>query len=234
MNLLQSIENHQNRMKYRDIALQIKAEDVGPTGSFVGYASIFGQKDSYGDIVMPGAFTKSLQAWQKQGNLPALLFAHKTDQPVGVHDGMVEDSKGLLVEGRLAIDGVARAKELHVLLKMGGLRGMSIGYMCDDYETDRKEGTTSLKTIDLWENSLVTFPSCPGAGVTGVKNSAEPGTLPSDEEFLEYLREAGFSKEDALVVARKGYSALLAQYQAPSIKSTLADIFSNRYGAKTA
>lgn len=235
MSLLQTFQKHRAHVKYRDIALQIKADDVRADGSFVGYASIFGQKDSYGDIVMPGAFTKTLAKWQKEGAMPPLLFAHDTHQPVGVHDGMVQDSKGLLVEGRLAIDGVARAKELHVLLKMGGLKGMSIGYLCDDYTVDAKAKTTALNEIDLWENSLVTFPACPGAGVTGVKNSADAGTLPSDEEFLDFLLEAGFEKADALVLREKGYAAMLAQYAQPvSPKSVLADIFANRYGAQTA
>ena len=56
-----------------DIPLTVKS--VSDSGEFEGYGSVFGVKDSYSDIIVPGAFAKSLAAWQEKGRLPALLQA---------------------------------------------------------------------------------------------------------------------------------------------------------------
>ena len=73
---------------------------------FVGHAAVFGNKDLGGDIIVPGAFTKSL----KDHGMPLLLFNHKMDDlPVGVIESADEDKKGLLVEGELPKDEIGRA-----------------------------------------------------------------------------------------------------------------------------
>ena len=41
-----------------DIPLTVKS--ISDTGEFEGYGSVFGVKDSYSDIIVPGAFQKSL------------------------------------------------------------------------------------------------------------------------------------------------------------------------------
>lgn len=85
-----------------DVPLKLKS--VSETGEFEGYGSVFGVKDSYGDIVVPGAFTKSLQTWKEKGRMPALLWQHQTAEPIGVYTEMKEDDVGLYVKGRLLID----------------------------------------------------------------------------------------------------------------------------------
>ncbi len=47
--------------KKLDFSFDIKALETEQEGLFEGYASIFGNKDSHSDIVMPGAFSESLQ-----------------------------------------------------------------------------------------------------------------------------------------------------------------------------
>lgn len=85
-----------------DIPLKLKS--VSDSGEFEGYGSVFGVKDSYDDVVVPGAFSKSLQSWREKNALPAMLWQHQMDEPIGVYTEMKEEEVGLYVKGRLLID----------------------------------------------------------------------------------------------------------------------------------
>lgn len=132
-----------------DIPLKLKS--VSDSGEFEGYGSVFGVKDSYDDVVVPGAFSKSLQSWREKNALPAMLWQHQMDEPIGVYTEMKEDDVGLYVKGRLLIDDDPLSKRAHAHMKAGSLTGLSIGYMLKDWEYDREKGVFLLKEIDLWE-----------------------------------------------------------------------------------
>jgi HK97 family phage prohead protease len=90
---------------------------------FSGYASIFNTKDQGNDIVMPGAFSKSL----RENGLPLLLFQHKHDDaPVGTITDAKEDKRRLWVKGELPKDDTFVAGRLVPQLRRRGLKGMSI------------------------------------------------------------------------------------------------------------
>src|SRR5699024_2500409 len=101
-------------------------------------------------------FEKSLAQWREKGRMPAMLWQHNTNEPIGVYTEMREDDIGLYFKGKLLIDGDPLAKRAHAHMKAGSLSGMSIGYMLNDYEYDKLKGVWILKEIDLWELSLVT------------------------------------------------------------------------------
>lgn len=175
----------------RSFALQIKA--TGDDGSVEGYGSVFGVRDNYDDVIAKGAFLGSLNEHKAAGTMPAMLWQHDADKPIGIWTEMVEDEKGLRIKGRLALDTV-KGKEAHALLKMGALNGLSIGFMSKEWAYDRDTEVRTLTAIDLWEVSLVTFPANEKARVTNVK-SADDLSAPKDAEKV--LRDAGFSKSDA-------------------------------------
>lgn len=200
-------------MKHLDIAFDVKEAQVQADGTFTGYGSIFGEVDSYNEIVRKGAFAKSLKTWAKKGKMPSMLWQHRSSEPIGVWVTMEEDDKGLKVTGRLALD-TRQGAEAYALLKMGALDGLSIGYAATKWEEDTKTNIVTLTEIELWEVSLVTFPAGPGARIDGVKNALRHGKLPSLKEFEEHLREAGFSKTEAAAIAGKGLSHLLRQREA--------------------
>jgi len=143
--------------------LELKALDG--QGRFAGYASVFHMVDNQRDIILPGAFSRTLKG--RTGEIK-LLWQHQQDEPIGVFDRMFEDGRGLYVEGRLLLN-VRRAKEAHALLKARALSGLSIGYSPVRYTIDTKSGIRRLAEIDLWEISLVTFPANAAANVTVVK-----------------------------------------------------------------
>lgn len=188
--------------KTLDFELNLKS--VSDAGTFEGYGSVFGVKDSYDEIVAPGAFADSLAEQKAKGRLPALLWQHRSAEPLGIYTSMAEDSLGLKVEGQLALNTV-RGAEAHSLMKMGAVSGLSIGYQTREDSFDRVTGVLTLKKVDLWEVSLVTFPANDAARVQGVKTIEVIEDLKSAEK---YLRDAGLSRKEAVAfIARvKGLS----------------------------
>lgn len=179
------------KTKHFDVGFEIKA--VNADGTVEGYGSVFGVRDNYDDVIAKGAFIQSLKDHKAAGTMPAMLWQHDADKPIGVWTEMVEDEKGLRIKGQLAMETV-KGKEAHALLKMGALNGLSIGFMSKEWAYDRETEVRTLTAIDLWEVSLVTFPANEKARVTNVK-SADELQAPKDAE--KALRDAGFSKSDA-------------------------------------
>lgn len=124
-----------------------------------GYASLFGAPDQGGDIVAPGAYTKSLSADRRV----KMLWQHDPGEPIGIWDEITEDATGLYVKGRLLGD-VARAREAAALLEAGAIDGLSIGYRTVRAQKS-DTGQRLLSEVELWEVSLVTFPMLPEARV---------------------------------------------------------------------
>lgn len=208
--------------KRLDTPLKIKT--VSDTGEFSGYGSVFGVKDSYSDIVEPKAFEKSLASWKSKGGLPALLWQHKHDEPIGIYTKMEEDENGLYVEGRLLIDDDPVAKRAHAHLKAGSVTGLSIGYALNDYEYDKDKGAYLLKDIDLWEVSLVTFPANDQARIDEVKNALEHGEIPSEKTIERALRDVGFSRSQAKKFMAKGFNGLRDAEEKADLETLLKQI----------
>lgn len=178
--------------KTLDFNCELKA--LKDDGSFEGYGSVFNLTDQGGDIVTPGAFLETLAAQKTAGRLPAMLWQHRQAEPIGVYKSMEEDSVGLKVVGQLALK-TARGAEAYELMKMGVVTGMSIGYRSRDDSYDRVTGVRTLKKLDLYELSLVTFPMNDASRVSAVKSIETLETIRDAEDFL---RESGLSRAAAL------------------------------------
>lgn len=205
-----------------DIPLKIKS--VSESGEFEGYGSVFGVEDSYSDVVVKGAFQKSLALWAEKGRLPSMLWQHKMSEPIGIYTEMKEDDYGLYVKGRLLIDGDDLAKRAHAHAKAGSLGGLSIGFILKDWEYDSQKGVYLLKEIDLWEVSLVTMPANDEARISEVKSMLEKGETPSPSKIERALRDVGFSRSQAKTFMSKGYSAIDAQRDAGSQNEALQSL----------
>ena len=189
-----------------DIPFEIKS--ISDSGAFTGYGSVFGVKDSYSDIVIKGAFTNSLNQWKEKGRLPALLWQHKMDEPIGYYTKMVEDENGLYLEGQLLIDDDPLAKRAHAHMRAKSLSGLSIGYVLNDYDYDKEKSAFILKDIDLWEVSVVTFPANDEARIDNVKSIFERGDIPPPKEIERVLRDVGLSRTQAKAFMSEGYASL--------------------------
>lgn len=188
-------------------------EADGGVGIIEGYASIFGEEDRINDIVLPGAFTKSLRARKGLGRIP-MLVGHAQRIPVGVWVDMIEDGKGLKVKGQIDIQS-PDGGQLYRVGKMGAELGISIGYKATVYEYRVNPQTNDqvrlLKEVDLYEVSLVTIPCCDGARVTQVKST--PTDTPEqlvERAVLQYAR-----KEFETLQVAKGIAEAIAILRQP-------------------
>ena len=208
--------------------LKFAADEGAQAMSFSGYGAVFGNVDSYGDVIEAGAFSKFL-ADVKAGNQPwpAMLSQHGGWQmsaedmtPIGVWTDFAEDGHGLKVTGQLA--DTPRGLEMYKLMKMSprpAIDGMSIGYIAKEWEprTKPEDPKRRLKRIDLIEVSMVTRPANGKARVESVKNDW------TERDFERLLtRDAGLSRSDALVVINQGFKSLIAMRDAGS--SELAEL----------
>ncbi|MGE3874104.1 MAG: HK97 family phage prohead protease [Parvibaculaceae bacterium] len=214
-------------MKTKDFALHVK--DVSEDGTFEGYGSIFGNLDSYGEVVEEGAFARSLARHAKEKTKPLMLWQHNPDDPIGVWDELVEDKKGLRGMGRL-LKGVRRADEAYIMLKAGAIQGLSIGYREVKVEPDGNN--RRLKELDLLEISIVSFPANRRARIDIVKSERmeefvrrlRDGEPQPVKEFEDILREAGVPKAMATRIASVGYAKAIRSESEGKTEAALRDL----------
>lgn len=185
------------------------------TGVFSGYGAIFGNVDSYGDVIEKGAFKATLREWEDKGKLPPMLLQHGGGMfggtaddllPIGKWISMEENSKGLKVEGELFALNTERGQYIYEGLKAGSLDGMSIGYKTIKFRNGAKAGEPRryLEQLKLMELSIVTFPANDKALVGAVKS----GDIKTIRQFEDFLRDVGgFSHSAAKAIAAGGFKA---------------------------
>lgn len=195
--------------KNSGVAIDVKA--IRDDGTFEGYGSVFGNVDSYGEVVEPGAFTASLVDARRKGGRVKMLWQHDPNQPIGVWDDLAEDNKGLYVKGTLLKDVSPRAAEAYGLLKAGALDGLSIGYrVVESAPHADKQGVLALKKLNLKEVSIVTFAANERARVDSVKDDARiahvmqvlsAGGTPSERQMEKLFETLGFSGSKSLAMS---------------------------------
>lgn len=171
--------------------------DKGHFGIIKGYASTYGNLDRGGDIVLAGAFTKSLQRYRDSDRQIKMHFQHSRMDIIGGFPvvKIYEDDKGLFVEGEINLD-VQRGREAYALAKQGVLSDMSIGYETIESEYN-SHGEKLLKELELWEISIVGEPMNTEAVITSVKSAAQFKDLPLAD------RDAAWDKKAAVSRVRK-------------------------------
>lgn len=174
-------------MERKSLPLQIKRLE---SREFDGYGSVFGNVDLGGDVILPGAFKRTLAEHRSRKQLPQMFWMHDPSRVPGKWLDMTEDDDGLKVKGVLADTDLGN--EIHTLLEMEAVRGLSIGYVTKDQEFE-DDGTRIIKEVDLWEVSVVSIPMNPLAQVAHVKSrlSASGEYVPTVKEFERILRNAG-------------------------------------------
>ena len=190
------------------VPFRIKAagpDDGLNEGQFEGYASVFGNVDSYGDIVEPGAFTKTLAAWALKGDPIPLLWGHDFSDPysnIGALDSATEDEHGLKVVGTFDLEN-PKAAQVYRLAKGRRCTGMSFAYNVVDAE--KADDGYHLKELDLFEASIVPIGANPEAGVLAVKALADDMAA-----GMKAGRVLSSKNESALRDARDAIDSVLA------------------------
>ncbi|QIO42887.1 HK97 family phage prohead protease [Rhizobium leguminosarum bv. trifolii] len=215
---------------------EIKVADVVATNgdmTFSGYGAVFGNVDSGDDVILKGAFAETLATAKKTGIWPAMLSQHgvygSQMTPIGVWTEMKEDNIGLYVEGKLA--NTERGREAYELLKMKprpAISGLSIGFRAKEWllRSAPDEPRRTLKSVDLLEVSLVTFPMNGKARITSVKSEFNP------REIEDGLREAGLSRADSVKAVAVFKSILLRDEAEPDTAPRDEDVTAKKSDAE--
>jgi len=164
---------------------KIVDEDKGIVEHLV---SIFGNEDLGGDVVHPGAFTKTIQ---ERGERVRVLDSHRRSSildvlgkplalkeiprdklPAEILEDYPEVTGGLWARTQFLLD-TPEGKGAFLRIKSGAVDEFSFGYdtLDEDFSDDDKgHEVRNLRTLRLWEYSPVIFGMNPATTVTGVKS----------------------------------------------------------------
>lgn len=156
---------------------QIKGIDEGK-GTVEGYLSSWDKVDSDGDMLMRGAFQKSIQERGPKSTSNrkiAFLRAHNVDKPVGKFLELYEDEKGLKYVAKMSESTLGR--DTLILMKEGILNEHSIGYMRIADKEVSKGDYTEVKEVRLMEGSVLTFGANSDTPVVNIKSEDKPEAI---------------------------------------------------------
>lgn len=156
-----------------------------------GYLASFGNKDSDSDIILKGAFSKSLNdrgVGSSTARKISFLYQHDMTKPIGRFTTLVEDEKGLYFEAEL--DNIPLANDVLEQYKSGTLNQHSIGfrYLKDKVDYNKELDAFMIKEVDLFEGSVVNMGANENTPFMGIKS----------EQVESYVEELRRETEQAL------------------------------------
>lgn len=206
-------------MKVKDVALAARQVKAGPAdglneGEFTAYASVFGNKDSYGDIVVQGAFANTLAEWKDSGNPIPLLFGHNMSDPdfnIGHLTAAAEDDHGLLVSGQLDLEN-PKAAQVYRMLKGKRVNQMSYAYDVIEGGETTTDGDYSyeLRELKLYEVSIVTIGANQDTEILAVKSAADALRVKAGRALSAKNEDAIKSVQTQLSEASKALGEVLS------------------------
>jgi len=170
-NLKKNKKDEKLERVYHCKAKLINTKEDGEKGVIEAYVSVFGNVDSYGDIIEQGAFASSLRE-----KLPVGVWSHDWQQPIAKTLEAKEDSHGLYIKGQLIL-GVQKAKEAYELMKAGVIDEFSIGFYIEKYEIDEVNDTRIIKQIKLIEWSPVIRGANPDTSLIALKGKEKKESI---------------------------------------------------------
>lgn len=174
------------------------------TGTITGYFSIFGNVDSDGDMIMPGAFSRSLNNNYKRIKH---LNQHRSYEPLAAtkNDNLIvkEDSKGLYFESK--ITQTSYGKDVILLYQDGVIDEHSIGYeviKSRDHDSmtverwGRKVPVKELHELKLWEGSSVTWGANELTAGANIKSLNKEQAFSKMSSILKALKNGKYEQEE--------------------------------------
>lgn len=158
-------------------------------GIVTGYFSAFGNVDSDNDMIMPGAYKKTLS---ENGNRIKHLWQHDVRYPLSKPSVIKEDSYGLYFESE--ISKTSYGKDVLQLYKDGVIDEHSVGFKTE--KKQQKNGYTEITEIRLWEGSTVTFGANPNTPFTGMKGASIEDVITKMDNVWKAFRNGKFENEE--------------------------------------
>jgi uncharacterized protein len=189
-------------MLFKDVSDGVIKDVDTVKGIVTGYFSIFGNKDSDGDIVMPGAYRKTLRENGPESAKPRILhlYMHDPYRPLAKPKVLKEDKKGLYFESE--ISHTQLGKDVIQLYQDKVLTEHSIGYQIVKRERDEERDEQKLIEVKLWEGSTVSWGANMDALVATVKAEGMPDKSTLDKlikmmDALDTALNGNYSDETA-------------------------------------
>lgn len=175
-------------LAFDECEIKFASED---TGTFEGYASVFGNKDFQNDIIEKGAYSDTL----KSRKAPVLmLYGHNPGRVIGKWTDLAEDSRGLHVRGEFT-PGHTDAQNVRASAKHGAISGMSVGIVVR--EKEEQGDIRVIKSASLVEISLVSMPANDEARIDAGTVKALTEGMDSLKDAERILRDSGWSRAAA-------------------------------------
>jgi hypothetical protein len=167
------------------IKVIVDDDEDAQSGVIEGYASVFDNVDSVNEIVVKGAFTKTLKERLKKGMIK-LFDSHKvydgTQAVIGIVEDAKEDDYGLWFRARFS--SVGRAQDIRTKVKEGILTALSFGYDVLKDQVDEVKKVRYLKELRLHEISIVAWGANPKAAIDAVKSDGDDDDAIEDKTEL--------------------------------------------------
>lgn len=136
-------------------------------GIVKGYGSYFGNIDSDNDIIVNGAYSKTLK---ENGHRVRYVNQHRIDQPLGKFSELGENDQGLYFVAQ--IPKTRMGEDMLILMKSGVITENSVGIV-PIVKSMRPDGVRELKEVKLYEISAVTLAANPMAMITDAKGEID-------------------------------------------------------------
>lgn len=175
--------------KAQAVALKSAPDDEG---SFEALVAVFNNIDSYGDVILKGAFADTLKEWGDSGYPVPVVWSHDKDDPFS-HIGVVTEAKetdtGLVVKAQLDMEN-PKAAQVHRLLKGGRVKEFSFAFSYDmeDVSPAKRDSVEvrELKKLKLYEVGPTMVGANPSTQLMGVKSleqnaDPDPNEVPAED-----------------------------------------------------
>ena len=169
-------------LEYKSICRPIEEKAEGEDGKvhIKAYALVFGNVDSYGDIIAQGACDAFLSS--ENADRMRLCYQHNTNDVIGVITAKGVDETGMWIEADIL--PTSKGTDVGILIKGGAINEFSIGYYANEYHFEKRaEYDYDLRILDaitIVEVSPVTRAANPQAVLIEAK--AEQEVAPQEEE----------------------------------------------------
>lgn len=177
-------------LAYKNNTSSVKDVDV-KKGIVTGYLSDFDTKDFDDDIIVKGAYKKSITE-RKQSIF--FLNQHDWKQPHGKFDVLVEDSKGLYFESQPLIN-TTYSQDTLKLYEAGIIKEHSVGFITVKSDYDQNEKARIIKEIKLLEGSNVTLGANSNTPFTGFKSMTLEETNDQVNKIVKMLKNGTLTDE---------------------------------------
>lgn len=191
---LEQIDNKKNMIyNYKSFGLEVKDVDA-KSGVVSGYFSAFGMMDSDGDIMMPGAFKRSIQDWGVDGKQRIKhLLNHDPSKPLGKLLSLKEDSYGLYYESKVGTHQLG--KDFIKMVESGLISEHSIGFRT---LREQKSGEANeIHEVMLFEgSSLTAWGANENTPLLGLKNMGNVEQVKDQiKAFEKFIRDSDVTDE---------------------------------------